>query len=175
MTARQLVTRPHPDDRIDPAKRGPQTMRQVTVNIAESPIAWLAARGHLTQAQLGAGERLRADYERAGLAARVTMRWDAAPPAKSRGGARGGCVAGPDRRAPELSRGARCGGAGAGRHLLAGDLCGGGDCRGGEGAGVAGAVGETGTGSGAGSAGAVLWGGVAGGERPASTGVAVRL
>ena len=43
MTARQLATRPHPDDRIDPAKRGPQTMRQVTVNIAESPIAWLAA------------------------------------------------------------------------------------------------------------------------------------
>ena len=88
MTTRQLATRLHPDDRIDPAKRGPQTMRQVTVNIAESPIAWLAARGHLTQAQLGAGERLRADYERAGLAARVTMRWDAAPPAKSRGGAR---------------------------------------------------------------------------------------
>jgi len=88
MTARQLATRLHPDDRIDPTKRGPQTMRQVTVNIAESPIAWLAARGHLTQAQLGAGERLRADYERAGLAARVTMRWDAAPPAKNRGGAR---------------------------------------------------------------------------------------
>ncbi len=33
-------------------------------------------------------ERLRADYERAGLSARVTMRWDAAPPGKSRGGAR---------------------------------------------------------------------------------------
>jgi len=88
MTTLQLATRLHPDDRIDPAKRGPHAMRQVTVNVAESPIAWLAARGHLTQAQLGAGERLRADYERAGLAARVTMRWDAAPPAKSRGCAR---------------------------------------------------------------------------------------
>ncbi len=88
MTTRQLATRLHPDDRIDPGKHGPQTMRQVTVNIAESPIAWLAARGHLTQAQLYAGERLRADYERAGLAARVTMRWDAAPPANSRSGAR---------------------------------------------------------------------------------------
>lgn len=88
MTARQLATRLHPDDHIDPGKTGPQTMRHVTINMAESPIAWLAARGHLTQAQLGAGERLRADYERAGLAARVTMRWDAAPPAKSRGGAR---------------------------------------------------------------------------------------
>src|SRR3546814_11178044 len=63
MTARRLETRPHPDDRIDPGKTGPQVMRHVTVNVAESPIAWLAARGHLSAAQLGAGERLRADYE----------------------------------------------------------------------------------------------------------------
>ena len=88
MTQRQLVSRPHPDDRIDPARTGPQAMRYVTVNVAESPIAWLASRGHLTDAQLCAGERLRADYERAGLSARVTMRWDAAAPAKTRGGAR---------------------------------------------------------------------------------------
>lgn len=88
MTARRLETRLHPDDRIDPDKAGPQVMRHVTVHMAESPIAWLASRGHLTDAQLRAGERLRADYERAGLAARVTMRWDAAPPAKSRGGGR---------------------------------------------------------------------------------------
>ena len=88
MTVRRLETRLHPDDRVDPGKVGPQVMRHVTVNTAESPLAWLAARGHLTEAQLGAGERLRADYERAGLAARVTMRWDAAPPGKSRGGAR---------------------------------------------------------------------------------------
>ncbi|WP_428627614.1 DUF6456 domain-containing protein [Sphingopyxis sp.] len=88
MTARRLETRLHPDDRIDPEKTGPQMMRHVMMNVAESPIAWLAARGHLTQAQLGAGERLRADYERAGMAARVTMRWDAAPPGKSRGGVR---------------------------------------------------------------------------------------
>jgi hypothetical protein len=88
MTARRLGTRLHPDDRLDPGKAGPQVMRHVTVNVAESPIAWLAARGMLTPAQLAAGERLRADYERAGLSARLTMRWDAAPPAKSRGGAR---------------------------------------------------------------------------------------
>src|SRR3546814_9634167 len=44
MTARRLETRPHPDDRIDPGKTGPQVMRHVTVNVAESPIAWLAAR-----------------------------------------------------------------------------------------------------------------------------------
>ncbi|MGN6692523.1 MAG: DUF6456 domain-containing protein [Sphingopyxis sp.] len=88
MTSRRVETRIHPDDRLDPGKAGPQVMRHVTVNVAESPIAWLASRGMLTPGQLQAGERLRADYERAGLAARVTMRWDAAPPAKGRGGAR---------------------------------------------------------------------------------------
>jgi hypothetical protein len=88
MPARRLETRIHPDDRLDPGKAGPQVMRHVTVNLGESPIAWLAARGHLTAAQLDAGERLRGDYERAGLSARVTMRWDAAAPAKTRGGAR---------------------------------------------------------------------------------------
>ena len=101
MTAHQLVTRLHPDDRIDPDKCGPKMMRQVTVNIAESPIAWLAARGHLTSAQLDAGERLRADYERAGLAARVTMRWDAAPGGRGEGwrdGAHGQSLAAIDAR-----------------------------------------------------------------------------
>lgn len=51
----------------------------VAVNLTESPLAWLARRGHLTGAQVAAGERLRDDYWRAGMAARVTMRWDAAP------------------------------------------------------------------------------------------------
>lgn len=88
MTARRLETHIHPDDRIDPGKAGPQVMRHVTVNVAESPVAWLASRGLLTSAQRLAGERLRADYERAGLGARVTMRWDAAPPGKSRDGTR---------------------------------------------------------------------------------------
>lgn len=88
MTARRLETHVHPDDRLDPEKAGARGMRHVTVNVAESPVAWLAARGMLTGAQLQAGERLRADYERAGLSARVTMRWDAAPPGKSRGSAR---------------------------------------------------------------------------------------
>lgn len=85
MSVRPLETRIHPDDRLDP---GRTVMRHVTVNAAESPISWLASRGLLTDAQLRAGERLRADYERAGLSARVTMRWDAAAPAKQRGGAR---------------------------------------------------------------------------------------
>ncbi|WP_077147224.1 DUF6456 domain-containing protein, partial [Sphingopyxis sp. KK2] len=88
MAAPRFETQIHPDDRLDPGKAGPQVMRHVTVHVGESPITWLAARGHLSAAQLAAGERLRADYERAGLAARVTMRWDAAAPAKTRGGAK---------------------------------------------------------------------------------------
>ncbi|WP_068075931.1 DUF6456 domain-containing protein [Novosphingobium lentum] len=50
--------------------------RSVTVNLAESPLGWLHARGHLTDRQFNAGERLRADWERAQLAPSVTMRWD---------------------------------------------------------------------------------------------------
>ncbi|BDI60732.1 DUF6456 domain-containing protein [Qipengyuania nanhaisediminis] len=50
--------------------------RSVTVNIAESPIAWLHARGHLDDRLFDAGEKLRNDYERAQLSASVTMRWE---------------------------------------------------------------------------------------------------
>lgn len=53
--------------------------RSVTVNLSESPLGWLHARGHLSDRQFDAGERLRADWERANLAPRITMRWDAAP------------------------------------------------------------------------------------------------
>ena len=53
------------------------TRRSVTVNLRESPLAWLAARGLLSARQVEAGERLRADYERAQLAPSVTMRWAA--------------------------------------------------------------------------------------------------
>lgn len=55
------------------ARRG---RRSVTVNLAESPLGWLHAHGHLDERLFDAGERLRADYERAQLGARVTMRWD---------------------------------------------------------------------------------------------------
>ena len=41
------------------ARRG---RRSVTVNLAESPLTWLHARGHLSDSQFEAGERLRADY-----------------------------------------------------------------------------------------------------------------
>ena len=50
--------------------------RTVTVNLAESPLAWLHARGHLEDRLYDAGERLRTDYERAQLAPSVTMRWE---------------------------------------------------------------------------------------------------
>ena len=53
--------------------------RTVKVNLAESPLGWLRARGHVDARQFEAGERLRADYESALLGARVTMHWDASP------------------------------------------------------------------------------------------------
>ncbi len=55
--------------------RGVRRGRTVTVNRRESPLAWLAARGLVDARQAEAGERLRADYERAQLAPSVTMRW----------------------------------------------------------------------------------------------------
>ena len=60
--------------------------RSVTVNLAESPLGWLLARGLVTSRQFDAGERLRSDWERAQLAPRVTMSWNAAPVTRSRGG-----------------------------------------------------------------------------------------
>lgn len=50
--------------------------RTVTINVAESPLSWLHARGHIDDRLFDAGERLRMDYERAQLGANVTMRWD---------------------------------------------------------------------------------------------------
>ncbi|MEC9066143.1 MAG: DUF6456 domain-containing protein [Pseudomonadota bacterium] len=50
--------------------------RTVTVNLAESPLSWLHARGHLDDRLFAAGECLRADFERAQLSPDVTMRWD---------------------------------------------------------------------------------------------------
>jgi hypothetical protein len=51
--------------------------RSVTVNVAESPLGWLRARGLVDARQFEAGERLRGDYETAALGPRVTMRWAA--------------------------------------------------------------------------------------------------
>ena len=50
--------------------------RTVTVNLGESPLAWLHSRGHLDTRLFDAGEALRRDYEYAQLPDNVTMRWD---------------------------------------------------------------------------------------------------
>ena len=50
--------------------------RSVTVNVAESPLTWLHARGHLDDRQYLAGERLRADWEAAHLSPSLTMNWN---------------------------------------------------------------------------------------------------
>jgi hypothetical protein len=74
---------PAPDE-TPPASRA---IRSVTINLTESPLGWLYARGHVSDRQFAAGERLRCDWERAKLAPRVTMAWDAAPVARGRSGA----------------------------------------------------------------------------------------
>lgn len=61
--------------------------RSVTVNLGESPIAWLHSRGHLSDRLFDAGEALRNDYERAQLSPNLTMRWD---PVRIKTGNRGG-------------------------------------------------------------------------------------
>lgn len=58
----------------------------LTRDLSESPLAWLMRRGHISERQFAAGERLRDDLMLAGRPAATTMRWDAAP---SAGGARG--------------------------------------------------------------------------------------
>ncbi|MEO6386994.1 MAG: DUF6456 domain-containing protein [Croceibacterium sp.] len=58
--------------------------RSVTVNLAESPLGWLHAHGHLEDRLFDAGERLRTDYEVAQLSPGLTMRWD---PVRIRGSA----------------------------------------------------------------------------------------
>jgi hypothetical protein len=82
--ARLLAERPIAGDAAGPAKARPA--RSVTVNLTESPLGWLFARSHISRRQYDAGERLRADWERGQLAPRVTMSWDSAPVARSRGG-----------------------------------------------------------------------------------------
>lgn len=73
-----------PRDRSYP---GARRVRSVTVNLAESPLGWLRARGLVSDRQFAAGEILRLDYERAALPQRTTMQWDAAPQGKAARGA----------------------------------------------------------------------------------------
>ena len=60
--------------------------RSVSVNLAESPLGWLFARGHIIRRQYDAGEKLRIDWERGQLASRVTMTWESAPVRRGRSG-----------------------------------------------------------------------------------------
>ncbi len=77
---RLIQERPIHDGILGGSGRGrASAARTVSVNLAESPLGWLYARGHLTRRQFDAGEHLRRDYERAQLAPGVTMRWDGAP------------------------------------------------------------------------------------------------
>lgn len=71
MLAERELTPEGPSDQAAHRNR-----RSVKVNLAESPLTWLHARGHLSDRQFDAGERLRADWERAQLSPNVTMRWD---------------------------------------------------------------------------------------------------
>jgi hypothetical protein len=73
---RLLVERARPEDG-EPRKSGVRLARSVAVNLAESPLGWLKARGLVDARQYEAGERLRGDWTVAGLSPRVTMRWDA--------------------------------------------------------------------------------------------------
>jgi hypothetical protein len=87
MGNRLLVERPLPQDGVERkrgATAGRRPVRTVTVNLAESPLGWLMARGLVSDRQFDAGEQLRADWERAQLAPSVTMCWDAAPPGRNR-------------------------------------------------------------------------------------------
>lgn len=93
---RLLAERPLPRDGRERApRRGARSVRSVTVNLTESPLGWLKARGLVSDRQFAAGEMLRADWERASLAPSVTMRWDAPPPGRTARGA-------PDPAAPTL-------------------------------------------------------------------------
>ena len=81
------MERPIDDEEAPKAKsRRARPARSVTVNLLESPLGWLRSRDLITQVQYDAGERLRADWERAQLSPRVTMSWDAAPMGSRRGG-----------------------------------------------------------------------------------------
>ncbi|HEY0411568.1 MAG TPA: DUF6456 domain-containing protein [Allosphingosinicella sp.] len=77
---RLLAERPAPRDGAErPGARKAGPARSVTVNLLESPLGWLVARGHVTQRQYAAGETLREDWEHGHYPPRVTMCWDAPP------------------------------------------------------------------------------------------------
>lgn len=88
---RNLVERELTPEGPRRAKSGAKRRRSVTVNLSESPVAWLHSRGHLSDRLFQAGEQLRNDYERAQLTTNLTMRWD---PVRVKTGNRGSSEAG---------------------------------------------------------------------------------
>lgn len=79
-------------DEIATTVAGPWGSDQVTINLAESPLTQIASRKDrlgrrfLGQAEVDAGERLRADYERACLVPRLGINWEQ-PISKGKAGA----------------------------------------------------------------------------------------
>ena len=61
----------------------------VHIDLAESPLGWLARRGHLAAAELQAGERLRGDFTRARMMPTITSNWSEGRVAGGKGGAGG--------------------------------------------------------------------------------------
>ncbi|ETI59047.1 hypothetical protein C100_21780 [Sphingobium sp. C100] len=93
---------------VEQVIEGPDGASQtVLVHLGESPLSWLHARGRLSERHYLAGDMLRADWEKAGLGARVTMRWDAGP----RAGGRRAAARGIDPTVAQLSARARFDGA----------------------------------------------------------------
>ena len=64
-----------PQDQQETDPRTGKPAHSVTINLAESPLGWLRARGMVTDRQFAAGELIRRDYETALLGPRVTMQW----------------------------------------------------------------------------------------------------
>ena len=86
MIERALGASPRSGSRSAPGSDEARPARSLSVNLAESPLGWLFARGHVSERQFLAGERLRWDWERAQLEPQVTMRWDASPMHRGQGG-----------------------------------------------------------------------------------------
>ena len=83
---RLLAERPAPQDGRERdgggavrSRRIRKVARSVIVNLAESPLGWLLARGHIDERQFAAGEQLRSDWERSQLPPRVTTNLDGPP------------------------------------------------------------------------------------------------
>lgn len=86
LLAERSLPRDGRERRAEPSVKA-RPARSVTVNLAESPLGWLKARGFVDQRQFEAGERLRGDWEVAQLSPGVTMRWDAPPTSRVARGA----------------------------------------------------------------------------------------